>query len=106
MKYMRYKKFYMNPENGQALGLIAREDTASYGRCYIVEVATPGMKAMLLPQKEEMEQKQWIEITREQFIELQSKYVAQFKATQEAARAGGPPKQGILSWAKRLISRK
>ena len=100
MDLLKFKKFYMNPKTGQAIGLICRDETASWGKVTIVEVATPGQLGFLVPQATEMQvQPGWVEITRKAFMELQNKYCIDV----EAAKV---KKGGKASWLGRLLRKK
>ena len=102
MDFLHYKKFYVNPKTGHAMGIVCRENTASFGNCNIVEVALPGVGGMLIPQKINQPMTGWLEITKEQFVELQRTYVAQAVERQRAGTAKGK----VKSWLRKMFRRK
>lgn len=99
MELLRYKKFYVNPKNGQAIGVVCRAETMSWGNVNLVEVATPGIGGMIMPQPVESPKAGWIEITADQFKELQRKYTM-------AAKFRRTGKGRVAEWLGKILRRK
>ena len=90
-KQMQYHHFYMNAQNKQALGVVCKEDTATWGMCLVVETATPFSLGMLMAINAEQDMTGWHEITKDEFKKLQKQYGQDF-----IAAASAPRKQGRL----------
>ena len=95
MDMLKHKKFYFNPKNGQALGVICKDNTVSFGTVLLMEVATPGMAGIIMPQPVDSRREGWVEIPREEFLRLQYKYTM----TSRKRKMGIGRR--MLSWLKR-----
>lgn len=89
---LKIGKFYLH-QAGQAIGVIGKFETASWGKCYVVELSTPAKMGSLMPMKPDMTDDDWHEITRDEFIRMQRRSVM------EAAKAAGVVKPLSL-WAR------
>jgi len=102
MDLFQYKKFYFNPANGQAIGIVCREETVSWGKVNIVEVATPGIGGMLMPQKENTQREGWVEITANAFKEFQIKYSGGARRAKYEASQQRTLKARVKTWLGKL----
>ena len=92
-----FKKFYLNHANGQAIGVICKEDTATWGKCIIVETATPQQIGRIVAMDPNHDSKDWKEIQKEDFRKLQQTYTTQAFAI--AKVAADQKKGAIRRWS-------
>ena len=89
----QYQKFYFNENTKQAIGVIAKADTVTWGKCMVVEVASPGKLGIIYPMKLDQDTTGWHEIPETEFKRLQIEYgsdaVIQTAATAESCTMPG-----------------
>ena len=92
----QYQKFYFNENTKQAIGVIAKADTVTWGKCMVVEVATPGKLGIIYPMKLDQDTTGWHEIPETEFKRLQIEYGS--NAVIQTAATADRPRDSIASW--------
>ena len=82
----KWQHYYLDAGSGQALGVVYEGETATWGRCMVVELATPGRMGQLTAIPLEADAARWREITADEFGRIQKECVGGVMAAVQRRR--------------------